>query len=59
MSRLFFGILLGALGLAALVRYVAGASRKSAWAFDWETGAALPEPDPWTLELARRASWRH
>ncbi len=57
MIRLLLGLVLGALGLAALVRYVAQAGRKSAWAFDWETGAPLPEPDPWTLELARRASW--
>lgn len=56
MSRLFFGILLGALGLAALVRYVAGA-RRSGWATDWETGDALPEPDPHLLALARRAAW--
>lgn len=57
MTRLLFGIVIGACGLALLVRFVAQGARRNGWAIDRETGDSLPQPDPYVMALARQAQW--
>lgn len=54
MTRLLLGVLLGAIGFAILVRFVASGARRSD---DWASGEPLPQPDPYLLGMAERARW--